>query len=300
MKWKFNHAEKNQGPRLLWGFVGSSGSAYPRRFWKRLIGRVKGSRALTLDKVPSNVELRKIMTHLPVQGKALFLMLESSGMRIGESLQIKPEDLDLESDPAGVNIRGEYTKTGNSRISFISSEAVEAVEEWLKVRNEYLKSASARSRYDKPTEDARLFPFSEMNARHMWNLALKKTGNGKRDQQTNYHLLHPHVLRKYFRTRLASVIQVDIVEALMGHEGYLTEVYRKYSTEDLAKFYKEGEHSLLVFTEAGEVNKLKAEVEAKYQDLEGQRSYLMNRVMDLETRIRNTEEKLNKILEKLS
>jgi len=45
---------------------------------------------------------------------------------------------------------------------------------------------------------------------------------------------------------------------------------------------------------------LKAEVEEKYRDIEGQRSYLMNRVMDLEARIRNTEEKLNNILEKLS
>jgi len=45
---------------------------------------------------------------------------------------------------------------------------------------------------------------------------------------------------------------------------------------------------------------LKAEVEVKYQDMEGQRSYLMNRVMELEARIRNTDEKLNKILEKLS
>ena len=30
-------------------------------FWKRLRRRVKGSRAVTEDKVPSNVELRKIM-----------------------------------------------------------------------------------------------------------------------------------------------------------------------------------------------------------------------------------------------
>ena len=53
------------------------------------------------------------------------------------------------------------------------------------------------------------------------------------------------------------MIPVDVVEALMGHEGYLTEVYRRYSIEDLAKFYKQGEYALLVFTESGKVGRPK-------------------------------------------
>jgi len=39
----------------------------------------------------------------------------------------------------------------------------------------------------------------------------------------------------------------------MGHEGYLTEVYRRYSKENLAKLHKQGEHALLIFTEAGKL-----------------------------------------------
>jgi len=35
-----------------------------------------------------------------------------------------------------------------------------------------------------------------------------------------------------------SSIPVDVVEALMGHEGYFTEVYGSYTVEDLARFYK--------------------------------------------------------------
>jgi integrase len=268
-------------------------------FWRRLIGRVKGSRALTLDKVPSNEELRKIMTHLPVQGKALYLTMSSSGMRIGEALQLKLEDLSLESDPAIINIRGEYTKTGNSRRAFISKEAKEAIEEWLKIRNDYLKSASARSRYNKSIDDKRLFPFSEVNARHMWNIALRKTGNGKKDTQTGYHIIHPHVLRKFFRTRMGTVIPVDVVEALMGHEGYLTEVYRKYSIEDLAKFYRQGEHALLVFTEAAEIGKLRIEIEERNKQLQvlvngmaAENMDLKQKVTDLQQRITKTDQKI--------
>jgi len=55
------------------------------------------------------------------------------------------------------------------------------------------------------------------------------------------------------------MIPVDIVEGLMGHEGYLTEVYRRYSEEDLAKFYLRGEPSILIFAETGDVAKLRKE-----------------------------------------
>jgi integrase len=92
-----------------------------------------------LDKVPSNAELRRILSHMDVKGKSLFLVLASSGMRIGEALRLKVEDVDLTSDPPKINIRGEYTKTGNPRIAFISFEARESLEEWLKNREGELK-----------------------------------------------------------------------------------------------------------------------------------------------------------------
>ena len=286
-------------------FLLENGVELSQMFWRRLGGRVKGSRALTLDKVPSNVELRKIMMHLPIQGKALFLSMASSGMRIGEALELKPEDLDLEADPIRVNIRGEYTKTGNSRIAFISREAKEAILEWLKIKDSYLESAVARSTRKneegekvtvKDADDPGVFPFTETNARYMWNIALAKTGNHKRDQQTNIHECHPHVLRKFFRTKMATLIPVDVTEALMGHEGYLTEVYRRYSMEDLAKFYLQGEHALLVFTEAEEVGKLRAEIEERNKQLQEIVNGLTAENLTLRGKVERHEEKIENIM----
>jgi len=64
---------------------------------------------------------------------------------------------------------------------------------------------------------------------------------------------------------MGAVIPVDVVEALMGHEGKeeLTEVYRRYSPEDLAGFYKEGEPAVLVFTQAGAVDERTRLLEAE-------------------------------------
>lgn len=250
-------------------FLMENGVELPALFWRRLKGRRKGSRALMLDKVPSNAELRRILSHMDTKGKSLFLVLASSGMRIGEALKLKVEDVDLSSEPPRINIRGEYTKTGNPRIAFISIEAKESLEEWLKIRNEALNSAIGRSvRYGKRAEDSRIWPFEPNTAYFIWRNSIKKARFDKRFQYNNNlerYKVHPHVLRKFFRTRMATVIPVDVTEALMGHEGYLTEVYRRYTFEDLAKFYKQGEHTLLIFT-TEETKKLR-EDQAKLQSL---------------------------------
>jgi len=281
-------------------FLMENGVELPVAFWRRLKGRRRGTRALMLDKVPSNAELRRILSHMDVKGKSLFLVLASSGMRIGEALRLKVEDVDLASDPPRINIRGEYTKTGNPRVAFISFEAKESLEEWLKIREEELKVAVKRSRYGKKTEDTRIWPFEANTAYFIWRNAVSKSGFDKRFQYNNglgRFTVHPHVLRKFFRTRMATVIPVDVVEALMGHEGYLTEVYRRYSLEDLAKFYKQGEHTLLVFAEAGEVSKLRAEIEEKNRQLQALVNGLIAENMELKNRLKILEEHVKEVRE---
>jgi len=281
-------------------FLMENGVELPAIFWRRLKGRRKGSRALMLDKVPSNAELRRILSHMDVKGKSLFLVLASSGMRIGEALKLQVDDVDLTSEPARINIRGEYTKTGNPRAAFISFEAKEALEEWLKIREDELKVAVKRSRYGKKTEDRRIWPFEPNTAYFIWRNAVSKSGFDKRFQYNNgleRFTVHPHVLRKFFRTRMATVIPVDVVEALMGHEGYLTEVYRRYSLEDLAKFYKQGEHTLLVFAESENVSKLRAEIEEKNRQLQALVNGLIAENMELKNRLKILEERVEETRE---
>jgi integrase len=135
----------------------------PDKFWRRVSRRIKGSRARTRDKVPSTAELRNIVMHLPIRGRALTLLLVSSGMRTNEALNLLLTDVDLEAEPIEINIRGEYTKTGNRRTVFASAEARDTVREWLKSREDYLKQSRGRSyKHKKPYHDQRLFPFHYM------------------------------------------------------------------------------------------------------------------------------------------
>lgn len=279
-------------------FLMENGVELPGAFWRRLRDRVKGSRALTMDRPPTTEELRKILNLMDIKGKALFLVLASSGMRIGEALKLQVSDFELGASPAKVNIRGAYTKTGNSRVSFISSEAREAIEQWMKVREDYLRQASGRSwKHSKTVEDPRMFPFDLPTAYAMWKNALAKAGLMQKDSQTERLVLHPHTLRKFFRSKLGTAIPVDVVEALMGHEGYLTEAYRKYSQEDLADFYKKGEHALLVFGNGKDLAKLKAEIDEKNKQLQQIINGLVAENLELKEKIKKIEEGLVEVKE---
>ena len=273
----------------------------PQKFWRKINRRIKGSRALTLDRIPTSDELKKLLLHMPIQGKATFLTLESSGMRIGELLQSHIDDLYLNEEPARIQLRGEITKTGNPRHIFFSREAEEALTEWLKVREDYLKSAVGKSHlYDKDADDNRIFPFDSSTAYSIWGKALHKSGLNGKDKSTGREKIHPHTLRKFFRTRLgAAGIPIDVVEALMGHEGYLTEVYRRYTLEDLRKFYLKGESALLVFTEAQEVTKLRQEVEERNKSLQTNFIKLSTKNLTLENKLARMERENLETKEKL-
>jgi len=275
-----------------------------RKLRRRKIG--SSTRALTLDRTPTTEELKQILTHMPIQGKALYLLLSSSGMRIGEALQLRLEDIDLSRTPMRIEISAEYTKTKSPRIAFASRETKETIQEWLKVRDRYLKTACDRSSFPKRREDDRVFPFEKNTAYLQWSIALRKASTeqnnlGARDRNTNILKLHPHVLRKFFRTKLGGVIPIDVVEALMGHEGYLTEAYRRYSEQDLAEFYLKGEDTLSVFTEPQNQARIKA-LERKLEERENETQEL-RRVVESQKQngITKTDdiEKLNKKFEEL-
>jgi len=85
----------------------------------------------------------------------------------------------------------------------------------------------------------------------------------------------------------------------MGHEGYLTEVYRRYTHEDLAKFYKQGETSLLIFTEAGEVSKLRAEVEDRNKQLQTLVNGLTTENLQLKSDVTTLKQGMTKLDERM-
>jgi len=71
---------------------------------------------------------------------AAVLIACSSGMRIGEIVQLRFSDVDLTLDPATIIVRAETTKTQETRITHISSEAVSALNDYLSKKNKPMKN----------------------------------------------------------------------------------------------------------------------------------------------------------------
>jgi len=250
--------------------------------WEELDRRTHGNRARTMDEVPTPQQLKEILRYGTLKDHALFLMVSSSGMRVGEALQLLPEDIDMSHIPTKVIIRGEYTKTGNKRLTFISNEATEALKAWLKQREGYIEGAVKKTNFgtEKAADDPRIFPFVYNTARKSWIRMITKAGYDEKDLETGRYKYHVHSLRKFFRSRLTLKVPVDIVEALMGHEGYLTGVYRRYTTEQLAEYYQKGMEELIVIQTPLDTSAINEQLQRLKSDNLQLRTDL-NRVMDM-------------------
>ena len=139
----------------------------PSKDYKFIRNKLPKGNARTVEKDMDIETIRIILQHLDVKGRALILTLASSGMRINEALSVTLDDIDLKSTPAVVTVRGETSKTGDTRITFISAEATQAINEWMKVRTDYIKTSakrnnglvkSGRGNLKTGEDDGRLFP----------------------------------------------------------------------------------------------------------------------------------------------
>lgn len=248
-------------------FLGYNGVEFTQRQIKTIRLKLPKGNARTIEKDMDIEVIRKIIQHTDLKGKALILTLASSGMRIGEVLSITLDNMDLNASPSAINVRGEFAKTGDKRFVFISKEAKEALVEWLRVREQYLKAAVNKNRglvtignaKPKTFDDNRVFPFTDATAAQIWENATANAGLLTIDKGTNRKQLRLHQLRKFFRSQLALGCPVDIVEALMGHEGYLTEAYRRYSKAQMAKYYLKNEHYVTI-AENQSVEEIKKEI----------------------------------------
>lgn len=214
--------------------------------------------------------IRSILLHCDIKTKAVILCLASGGMRIGELLEVRCSDLDLDSIPAIMQIRAKNkrltfdvdgneqvtttrTKTRRGRYTFISSEAVAAVREWIKVRPSYLRAVQNKANHlnnvkaAKNLEDQRLFPISDNTVNQAFTDAVISTfGENEHDPNTNRSVRHVHQLRKFFISQLSLATSESVADFFAGHKSALSDNYRRYTTKQMAEYYLRGEHLLFI------------------------------------------------------
>ncbi|MBI2542969.1 MAG: site-specific integrase [Candidatus Aenigmarchaeota archaeon] len=190
------------------------------------------------DKLPSREELKNILKICNLRTKTIILLMSSSGLRIGELRELKVEDVDLESVPAKVRIKGITAKERKSRITFISNEAKEALQSYINTRKNNGHQLTPESALFTTNSGTKM---SYQNLQFIMNNIFKKISKkeGKRYE------IHPHSLRKFFKTQLiAAGVPGPIVDRLTGHSRYMSQEYELYTEEQLKEWYLKGMKNL--------------------------------------------------------
>jgi len=237
------------------------------------------------DKAMNQEEVRRTYEFLSPIGRAALLLLFSTGMRIGELVQIKESDIEGQI----IHISGKYTKNHRGRDVVMTKECAAFLQDiWLPQKGDYLKTAIGRniglmnqsktpekSAGEKSLDDDRVIPASQSTMYEILMRGFSRAGFGEK-RGKNY-LYHPHGLRKSFRSIVGSQ-NPDLAEMLMGHEGYLSQSYVRL---DLLKEYRKVEHLLSLTSNESMASKLQLmeeenkAVKSKLQEVE-QRMAILN------------------------
>ena len=200
----------------------------------------------------------RILQVLPLKLRAAVLVAVASGMRIGEIVQLKISDIDFDSKPTKIKIRGETTKTREDRETYLTDEATRILIDYLikyygwkkDQKNENLQSQIIFDRTtalpkNKPT------PKSSFRRRAIGNLeaSLRKYTSAIPElallNQNGRFQVHFHAFRKFFYTTVSNSVNGDFANALLGHHFYL-DTYYNMPEQKRKELYIKGEPYLTI------------------------------------------------------
>jgi len=159
---------------------------------------------------------------------AMYLTLVSSGIRLGEALQLRKQDFEMKSDPARVILPAKITKSKQARYTFISKEAK-------------LKLIPILERLE---DDDLVFTKSngvmraELTEETYFTRLRKKVGLTEMESSGLKHKITLHKFRKFFATIADRKLGIQVSGALIGHNPYM-KTYYEYEPSQLAKLYSE-------------------------------------------------------------
>jgi integrase/recombinase XerD len=176
------------------------------------------------DRLPRAIDpgdLKQLLSAIDnIRDRALLLLLLRTGMRIGELLNTKVHDLDLNNHRILIY---EAEKNSVGRVVYYSEDAKEALLSWLRVRNTFRENLFY-GQGDKP--------LSYEAARCMFNKYLEKAG-------LLYNGYTLHCLRHTFATDLLNArMPLECLRVLLGHTSLeVTRIYARLTDKTREEEY---------------------------------------------------------------
>lgn len=227
-------------------------------------------------------KLRSLLYHCDTCLTALILVLVSSGMRIGEALSITSEQIrDNE-----IYMRVDQMKSRKPHVYYISSEALQALDEWKRVRDIAILNADNRTKKcfnHFPVNREPIFVYSYSFVSRKFKNALSAAGLSR---------LTFHSIRKFTDSTMKLYIPSNLANSLIGHyeEGDIS--YRRYSRDQLREAYKKVEPYLIIQAPENYAE-LQSETQQQLSNHDKLLVQVLEEKMDLEKRLQRLERLVN-------
>lgn len=179
-------------------------------------------------------EIRKILSASGYKKRVLYVCQISSGMRIGELVQLRKKHLVMGKKRIIVKIPSQIAKFNKARTTFLSIEAQNLLMPILrKKQDDELVFGS--------NDDMRK---AEVNEMQTLKRTIEKVGLYQKNQSNGRSTITSHSFRAYFITKL-SRHDSNFAKKLAGQKGYLLQ-YDRLSDDEKLEMYLKFEHYLLI------------------------------------------------------
>jgi integrase len=223
--------------------------------------------------------------------KTYVMLLAGTGMRAVEALSIRIKDLDLNSNPPRLFVRGEFTKTRSGRTIFLTSELGNQVSSWLdyKYRTRRVcysnKNGKTITEYRTPERNTADLIFSVhhfnpepnhlyVNLRGAFAKTLDRMGKGTREEGNEKRReITLHSFRRFVKTTISDLGYQDFSEYFIGHSG--STYWTKKESEKAEMFQKIEPY--LTFLNVHQFERKGADIQSKVDELKELNQSLLER-----------------------
>jgi len=232
----------------------------------------------------------RLLNNVSAKLRTIILVTSSSGMRIGETTQLKLSDIDFDSKPTMIRICGVTTKTRESRETFLTTEATNSLKDYLTRYFDWKENEPnnlqdlvifGRTSKSRKSIDERKTTFQKSNSSVLTNSLRRHIENIPELSKLNENgrlMVHFHAFRKYFRTVVGNAVGRDFAEALMGHHFYL-DTYYNLSEEKKREMYLQAE-PFLTISDYAQIEKDLRSVKQKQKQIEEQHLDLIQLIQE--------------------
>ena len=235
---------------------------------------VKVPKVIKIREIPLDKEtIIRLLHNAKPKLQLAILVAVSSGMRIGEIVQLKISDIDFRESPVKVYLRANTTKTRQARETFLTSESANTLKDYLKRYHNWfedIKDPQILDKYIFATIYRHRGPFIADSIIATLQTELRKLVRAIPDlnikDENGRQTIHLHSFRKFFRTTVGNEVGRDFAEAIIGH-GFYMDTYYQLPDEKKKEMYHKVE-TLLTISDFKVVENNMNTLSTKYQNLE--------------------------------